>query len=56
MNDLVITHDQQVVTTSLKVAKVFGKCHTDVTEAIRHKIQRVENSAGYASMFKGVMD
>lgn len=30
MNNLVITHEQQVVTTSLKVAEVFGKRHGDV--------------------------
>lgn len=34
MNDLVIMHDQQAVTTSLKVAEVFGKRHDHVVRDI----------------------
>lgn len=43
MNDLVIMHDQQAVTTSLKVAEVFSKAHRHVLEAIRNLT--AENSA-----------
>ena len=42
MNELVIMHDQQAVTTSLKVAEVFGKRHDHVVRAIRNLI--TENS------------
>lgn len=42
MNDLVIMHDKQAVTTSLKVAEVFEKKHQHVMEAIRKLT--VENS------------
>ncbi|WP_462270995.1 Rha family transcriptional regulator [Ligilactobacillus agilis] len=42
MNELVIMHDQQAVTTSLKVAEVFDKKHQHVMEAIRKLT--VENS------------
>lgn len=34
MNDLVIMYDQQAVTTSLKVAEVFGKRHKNVMQNI----------------------
>lgn len=34
MNDLVILHERQAVTTSLKVAKVFNKRHDNVMQAI----------------------
>lgn len=34
MNDLVIMHDQQAVTSSLKIAEVFEKNHKDVLTAI----------------------
>lgn len=51
MNELVIMKDQQVVTTSLQVAEVFGKNHRDVLEAIQNKISSAENSAQYDSMF-----
>lgn len=34
MNNLVIMHDQQAVTTSLKVAEVFGKRHDHVVRDI----------------------
>lgn len=42
MNDLVIMHDQQAVTTSLKVAETFEKNHQHVLEAIVNLT--VENS------------
>ena len=35
MKDLVIMHDKQVVTTSLKVAEIFGKEHKHVMETVR---------------------
>lgn len=34
MNELVIMHNQQAVTTSLKVAEVFGKRHNNVMRDI----------------------
>lgn len=43
MEELVIMHDKQVVTTSLKVAEVFEKNHRDVMEKIRN--MSAENSA-----------
>ena len=43
MENLVIMHDKQVVTTSLKVAEVFEKNHRDVMEKIRN--MSAENSA-----------
>lgn len=45
MNELVIMHDRQAVTTSLRIAEVFGKQHKDVLEAIRDLISSAENSA-----------
>ena len=36
MEELVIMHDQQAVTTSLKVAEVFGKNHRDVMRNIKN--------------------
>lgn len=42
MKDLVIMHDQQAVTTSLKVAEIFEKKHQHVMESIRKLT--VENS------------
>lgn len=36
MKDLVIMHDQQAVTTSLKVAEIFEKEHKDVMKSIRN--------------------
>lgn len=35
MDELVIMHDKQVVTTSLKVAEIFGKEHKHVMETVR---------------------
>lgn len=51
MNELVIMHDKQAVTTSLRVAEVFGKDHKNVIQAIEAKIQSAENSADYQKMF-----
>ena len=36
MDELVIMHDKQVVTTSLKVAEIFEKEHRDVMKSIRN--------------------
>ncbi|MGO5384143.1 Rha family transcriptional regulator [Ligilactobacillus salivarius] len=36
MEELVIIHDKQVVTTSLKVAEIFEKEHRDVMKSIRN--------------------
>lgn len=43
MNELVIMHDRQAVTTSLKVAKVFEKEHRNVMQSIKNLT--AENSA-----------
>lgn len=51
MTNLVIMENHQAVTTSLKVAEVFGKDHKHVLEAIDNKIQSAENSADYQKMF-----
>lgn len=45
MNELVIMHNKQVVTTSLRVAEVFGKDHKNV-------IQSIENLAAEKSAAK----
>lgn len=47
-NELVIMHDQQAVTTSLKVAEVFEKNHRDVTRSIDGLKKDVRN---FAQMF-----
>lgn len=49
--ELVIMHDKTAVTTSLKVAEIFGKEHKDVLETISGKIHSAENSAQLAKMF-----
>ena len=51
MNDLVIMHEQQAVTTSLVLAEAFGKQHKNVIQAISSKINSAENSAQYRKMF-----
>lgn len=51
MTDLVIMHDQQAVTTSLKVAEIFHKRHADVIRAIEDKIHSTQNCVQYKSMF-----
>lgn len=57
MEDLVIMHDQNAVTTSKQVAMAFHKMHKNVIQAIEDKIQLAENSADYQKMFaKGVYD
>lgn len=43
MNELVIMHDQRAVTSSLRVAEVFGKQHKDVLETVKNLV--AENSA-----------
>lgn len=45
MNELIIMHDRQAVTTSLKVAESFGKNHRDVLAAIRDLMSSAENYA-----------
>ncbi|AAR04648.1 putative antirepressor [Lactobacillus phage Lc-Nu] len=45
MNELVIMHNKQAVTTSLRVAEVFGKDHKNV-------IQSIENLAAEKSAAK----
>lgn len=51
MKELVVIENEQVVTTSLRVAEVFEKQHKHVIEAIELKIQSAENSAHYKKMF-----
>lgn len=51
MNELVIMHDKQAVTTSLVLSEAFGKQHKHVLEAISSKINSAENSAQYKRMF-----
>lgn len=51
MNELVILQDKQAVTTSIKIAEVFGKEHKTVIRAIEEKIQSAQNYADYNSMF-----
>ena len=51
MENLVIMHDQQAVTTSLVLAEAFNKNHRDVLEKISSKINSAENSAQYKKMF-----
>lgn len=51
MDELVIMHDQQAVTTSLILAEAFGKQHKHVLEVISSKINSAENSAQYKKMF-----
>ena len=51
MDELVIMHDQQAVTTSLILAEAFEKQHKHVIEAIEKKISTAENSALLKNMF-----
>ena len=51
MNDLVIMHDRQAVTTSLILAEAFNKQHKNVIQAIEAKINTAENSALLKKMF-----
>lgn len=43
MNELVIMHDQQAVTTSLKVAEVFGKRHDHILRDISNLRKDIPN-------------
>ncbi|RXA81896.1 Rha family transcriptional regulator [Latilactobacillus sakei] len=52
MNDLVIMKDQQAVTSSLQIAKAFGKQHKDVLEVIRDKMSTAENSALFKMFYE----
>lgn len=45
IKDLVVVENSQAVTTSLKVAGVFGKQHKDVLKAIRNIITTAQNCA-----------
>lgn len=49
--ELAIMHEKTAVTTSLKVAEIFGKEHKNVIQTIEDKIQSAENSADYKNMF-----
>lgn len=51
MEDLVIMNNNQAVTTSLVLAKVFEKKHKNVIQAIEAKINTAENSALLKNMF-----
>ncbi|MCB6839908.1 Rha family transcriptional regulator [Weissella viridescens] len=42
MNDLITVENGEPMTTSLKIAEVFGKRHTDVLETIRNKIKKID--------------
>lgn len=46
VTDLVILQDDQVFTTSLKVAKVFGKQHKHVIEAIDNAVKTLQEVSG----------
>ena len=51
MNKLVIMHDRQAVTTSLKVAEVFKKSHRHVLEAIRDLLGGMPKNGQTPQMF-----
>jgi len=51
MNGLVIMKDQQVVTSSVQVAKTFGKQHKHVLESIKNLV--AENSAAKSMFAEG---
>lgn len=51
MNELVIMHDQQAVTTSLILAEAFGKQHGKVIRAIESKFKITEAKNGLSKMF-----
>ncbi|MFT8412596.1 Rha family transcriptional regulator [Schleiferilactobacillus perolens] len=48
MNELVITHDKQAVTTSLRVAEVFGKRHDNVMQTIGGLLKNKETRKMFA--------
>lgn len=51
MEELVIMKNQRAVTTSLRVAEVFGKEHKRVLRAIENKLQNTETKNGLSEMF-----
>ena len=51
MNDLVVMKNKQAVTTSLNVAKSFGKEHAKVIRTIESKIDSSQNRREYQKMF-----
>lgn len=51
MNNLVIMHDKQAVTTSLQVAETFGKNHRDVLKAIRELVEGMRKTSHTPQMF-----
>lgn len=51
MNNLVIMHNRQAVTTSLKVAEVFDKNHRDVLKAIRELLEGMRKTSQTPAMF-----
>lgn len=53
MNDLVIMHNKQAVTTSLVLAETFGKEHKDVIRAIETKIRELKIEQSSKIFFKG---
>lgn len=42
MNDLITVENGEPMTTSLKIAEVFGKRHKDVLKTIRKKIEKID--------------
>lgn len=53
MNNLVIMHDQQAVTTSLVLAEAFGKEHKNVIRAIESKIGELKIEPSSKMFLKG---
>lgn len=51
MNNLVIMHDQQAVTTSLILAEAFEKEHSKVIRTIENKLKITEAKNGLSNMF-----
>lgn len=51
MNDLVIMHEQQAVTTSLILAEAFEKEHSKVIRAIENKLKMTQAKNGLSGMF-----
>lgn len=51
MNDLVIMHNQQAVTTSLILADAFEKEHSKVIRTIETKLKMTEAKNGLSKMF-----
>ncbi|NME23707.1 phage regulatory protein/antirepressor Ant [Lactobacillus salivarius] len=53
MNDLVIMHNKQAVTTSLVLAEAFGKEHKNVIRVIETKIRELKIEQSSKMFFKG---